>query len=203
MLAEPDGPSPECRQAFERAAEAGHRDAAFHLGLVLAEPPFLDFPAARRAFQRAADLGHARSAYQLGRLLEGFLRYQAILLPPEQRVEPDLEAARDAYRRAMALGLRRASWNVAFVTSRLQPPDRTALTEAYVEAIRSDPGGLRPAVDGSLCHQPEDLMSARCLFEAAARTGALNPIEQYLQQSRAVLREEFLRLVDDVRGDAA
>lgn len=202
MLAEPDGPALECRQAFERAADAAHRDAAFHLGLILAEPPFLDFPAAMRAFERAADLGHARSAYQLGRLLEGVLHYQAMLLPSELRVEPDPEAARDAYLRAVALGLRRAIWNVAYVTARIRPPDPRAITDAYVAAIRTDPRGLRNAVYGSLCHRPADLESARCLFRAAALTGVLDPVERLLRQSQAFDLEMFLGLVDQVRGEA-
>lgn len=54
--------------AYGRAAELGHPDAAFYFGGMLAERG--DFEGAQALYRRADELGHAAGAFNLGVLLE-------------------------------------------------------------------------------------------------------------------------------------
>jgi TPR repeat protein len=163
------------RPLFERAAEAGHRGAMYHLGMVWAhfmEPPDLD--AARHWYERAAAAGHGGAMTALGNL------YAQVMQPP------DLAAARRWYQRASASGDRGAMHNleVLFEDSEMpagwgaRPPSDEEM-DAMVEWLDGPGAGVEDAFvasDSAL----DEIINAFKRGDGAAVRAACNKITRVL-----------------------
>jgi TPR repeat protein len=142
---------PGAQDAYRRADELGHPDAAFNLGGILAECG--DFGGAQALYRRADELGHAAGAFNLGVLLEH---------------ENDLAAAEAAYRRSDERGNALAAFNLGVLLH-----DRGDFAGAEAAYRRADERGDADGAYslGNMLAENGDLAGAAHAFDRADARG--------------------------------
>jgi TPR repeat protein len=145
----------------EMAAAARHMNAAFGLGVILADkldPP--DLLAARDAYEQAAAWGHAGAVANLAKVLGAFY--------------PDPLAVRRTYEEEAAKGGTAAAFNLGLLlTHCLDPPDFSAARHAFEQAAAAGHIGAAFELGQLLAERldPPDLPGARNAYEQAAASG--------------------------------
>ncbi len=157
------GSIPVAVAASRRAAEAGHADAQYSLGVMLTtglDPP--DLAGARIWWTKAAEAGRTDAQYALGVLLATRLS------------APDVTGARIWWTKAAEAGHTDAQYNLGMLLAyELDPPDLAAARAWWTKAAEAGDASAQYALGALLADglDPPDLAAARTWWTKAAQAG--------------------------------
>ena len=192
------GNTPVAVAASRCAAEAGHTDAQYSLGVLLAtelDPP--DLAGARSWWTRAAEAGHSDAQYGLGVLLATRLnprdpagarswwtraaeaghshaQYNLGMLLAYELYPPELAEARAWWTRAAEAGDADAQYNLGVLLSELlDPPDLAGARSWWTRAAEAGHSGAQYGLGVLIANEldPPDLAAARSWWTRAAEAG--------------------------------